>query len=75
MRYFFHVQEGKRHFPDEIGEDLPGTEAAWQEATVTAGQLLHDLGGALKPGEEWRMRVTDDAGNLIWVLCLSVERH
>ncbi len=30
---------------------------------------------AVKPGQEWRMDVTDEAGNLIWVLHLLAERH
>lgn len=75
MRYFFHVQQGERYLPDEIGEDLPGAEAAWKEATVTAGQLLQDLDGALKPGQEWRMIITDGSGNLIWVLRVLAEKH
>lgn len=74
-RYFFHTQHGKRNFSDEIGADLPGVEAAWKEATVTAGQLLQYLDGALKPSQEWRMKVTDEAGNLIGVLRLLAERY
>ncbi|MGY4314955.1 DUF6894 family protein [Bradyrhizobium sp. JR3.5] len=55
--------------------DLPDSDAAWKEATITAGKFLQDLDGTLKPGQEWRMEVTDEAGNLIWVLRLSPERH
>ncbi len=74
-RYFFHIQHGERDLPDEIGEDLPDKDAAWKEATITAGQLLGDLDGTLKPGLEWRMKVTDEAGNLIRVLRLLAERY
>ena len=75
MRYFFHIEHGKRHFPDEIGEELPNDDAAWKEATFTAGKLLQDLDGTLRPDLEWRMEVTDAAGNLLWVLRLLAERH
>jgi hypothetical protein len=74
-RYFFHIQYGERHLPDEIGTDLPDEAAAWKEATITAGQLLADLDGRLKPGLQWRMEVIDQAGNPICVLRLSAERH
>jgi len=73
-RYFFHIQHRQRD-PDETGMDLPDSDAAWKEATITAGKFLQDLDGTLKPGQEWRMEVTDEAGNLIWVLRLSPERH
>jgi hypothetical protein len=74
-RYYFHIRHGERNFPDEIGEDLPDKDAAWREATITAGKVLADLDGTLKPGQEWRMEVTDEAGNLIGVLRLLAERY
>jgi hypothetical protein len=74
-RYFFHIYQGGRHLPDEIGSDLPDENAAWKEATVTVGQILEDLDGALKPGLQWRMEVTDEAGNPICVLRILAERH
>ncbi|MGF6431299.1 DUF6894 family protein [Bradyrhizobium elkanii] len=73
-RYFFHIQHGKRD-PDEIGMDLQDIDAAWKEGTVTAGRFLQDLDGTLKPGQEWRMEITDETGDLIWVLRLLAERH
>lgn len=73
-RYFFNIQHGQPD-PDETGMDLPDNDAAWKEATITAGKLLQDMDGTLKPGREWRMEVTDAAGNLIWVLRLLAESH
>jgi hypothetical protein len=75
VRYFFHIREGARELPDEIGEDLPDDEAAWKEATITAGKLLQDMDGKLKSGQEWRMEISDEAGRLIWVLRLLAEKH
>ncbi|WP_409364740.1 DUF6894 family protein [Bradyrhizobium sp. AUGA SZCCT0105] len=54
-----------------MGENLPDKDAAWKEATITAGQLFEDIDGGLKPGVEWRMKVTDEAGNLGRVLINS----
>lgn len=71
-RYSFHIQH--KNVRDETVMDLPDTDAAWKEATITAGQILGDLDGALT-GPEWRMEVTDEAGNLIGVLRLLIERH
>ncbi|QPF88343.1 hypothetical protein IC762_30075 [Bradyrhizobium genosp. L] len=73
-RYFFHIQHGERH-ADETGVELPGKDAAWKEATFTAGQLLRDLDGALKPGQEWRLEVTDEAANPVCVLHVLAERY
>ncbi|MCA6105378.1 DUF6894 family protein [Bradyrhizobium australafricanum] len=73
-RYFFHVHH-RTHHPDDTGIDLPGKDEAWKEATFTAGQLIQDLDGALKPGQEWRLEVTDEAGNPICVLHVLAERR
>jgi hypothetical protein len=54
---------------DETGPDLPGKDAAWKEATFAAGQLLQDLDGALKPGQEWRLEVTEEAKPVCVLLC------
>lgn len=75
MRYYFNIQHGKRSLPDAIGEELADDDAAWKEATVTAGKLLQDLDGTLKPDREWRMEVSDESGKLVWVLRVLAERH
>ncbi|WP_375709947.1 DUF6894 family protein [Bradyrhizobium sp. Ce-3] len=72
--YFFHLYHGKR-YADETGVELPGKDAAWKEATFTAGQLLQDLDGALVPGQEWRLEVTDEAENPVCVIHVFAERH
>ena len=47
-RYFFNVYHDRAE-PDEEGEELPDMQAAWREATVTAGQIIQDLDGKLRP--------------------------
>jgi hypothetical protein len=38
---------------------LPDDEAAWRVATRFAGDLVKDVDGALRPGSEWALQVTD----------------
>jgi hypothetical protein len=71
-RYFFNVYHENEE-PDEIGEQLTDLEAAWKEATVTAGQILQDLDGKLQPGVDWRLEVTDEFANLLFVINVNAK--
>lgn len=71
-RYFFNVYHDGPEL-DEEGEELPDAQAAWQEATVTAGQIIQDLDGRLRPGKDWRMEVTDEFANRLYVIHLYAE--
>jgi hypothetical protein len=71
-RYFFHVYHD-RSVEDYEGEELPDKHAAWREATVTAGQILQGLDGDLTPAREWRMVVTDEFQNPLFVLQISAR--
>ncbi|HTA99818.1 MAG TPA: hypothetical protein VK804_05010 [Bradyrhizobium sp.] len=71
-RYFFHVYHNRPEI-DYEGEDLPDTHAAWREATVMAGQMLQGLDGKLQPGQEWRMEVTDEFAQILYVLHINAE--
>ena len=72
-RYYFHVHHDG-HQPDDEGEELADHHAAWQEATVTAGRILQGIDGKLRPGHDWRMEVTDEFANSLYVLHISAER-
>ncbi|MCP3442252.1 DUF6894 family protein [Bradyrhizobium sp. CCGUVB14] len=72
-RYFFHVTH-KRYEPDPEGAELPDKHAAWREATVTAGQILRGLDGELTPDHGWRMEVTDEFQNTLYVLHIKAEK-
>ena len=72
-RYFFNVFYGPSNV-DVIGEDLPDEQAAWHEGTRVAGELFHDLDGGFQPGQEWRLEITDDAKNLLYVIRISGEQ-
>ena len=47
---------------------------AWREATVTVGQIIQDLNGRLRPGRGWRMEVTDEFANRLYVIHLYAEK-
>ena len=49
-------------------------DAAWKEATVMAGQTLQGLDGKLQPDKEWRMEVTDEFANRLYVLHINAEK-
>ena len=60
-RYFFHLVEGERLFPDHKGEDLPDDEAARDEARTVA-EKLHAGANAWSPR---RFVVTDGNGRVV----------
>ena len=72
-RYFFHIHHNGAQIDSE-GEELPDKLAAWKEATVTAGQLIQSIDGKLEPGHDWRMEVTDEFANPLYVIRVSAER-
>ena len=72
-RYFFNVYHDRAEL-DEEGEELPDVQAAWREATVTAGQIIQDLDGKLRPGQQWRLEVTDERATPLYVIHVSAER-
>jgi hypothetical protein len=71
-RYFFNVRH-ERQSIDTEGEELPDNEAAWREATVVAGELFRNMEGKLQPGQEWRLEVTDERRNPIYMLRVYAE--
>ena len=72
-RYFFNITQGELPRQADEGMDLPNDEAAWEEATTTCGEMIKELDGKLKAGPEWRMVVTNDAGDKLYRLRFSAE--
>jgi hypothetical protein len=71
--YFFHIHHGKDHL-DLQGEELPDMHAAWKEATVTAGKIIQNIDGRLRPDHDWRMQVTDEFANTLYELQVSARK-
>lgn len=72
-RYFFNIYHDRTQLDFE-GEELPDMHAAWKEATVTAGQIIQGIDGRLRPGTEWRLEVTDEFANPLYVIHVHAER-
>jgi hypothetical protein len=65
-----HTGSPKSH-PTTI--DFPDNEAAWEEATTAAGEMLRDLDGKLKPGDKWEMEVRLASGETLYRIRVSSE--
>jgi hypothetical protein len=72
-RYFFHIHDG-RDSPDQEGVHLPDLHAVRPEAIRAASEMLRDLDGALT-GEEWTIKVTDQASQPVLTLRFSATEH
>jgi hypothetical protein len=64
------------NFPslNEVGEELPNDEAAWREATTTAGEIFKNVDGKMRPGQEWELDVTDQNRNPLFLIHITTKR-
>ena len=74
-RYFFNITQGELARTADEGMDLPGDEAAWEEATTACGEMIKELDGKLKASPEWRMEVTRESGEVVYRLRFSAETY
>jgi hypothetical protein len=72
-RYYFNVYNGTPDVDDE-GAELQDDEAAWQQATTTAGELFKDIDGKFRPNQEWSLEVTDERRKPIYVINISAQK-
>lgn len=72
-KFYFVVVDGRNSEMQNEGLELTDRDAAWIEATTACGELLRDLDGKLKPGDQWRMRVKDEAGTDVFHLEFKTE--
>ena len=73
-RYFFHVIDGYSTH-DEDGTELPDIYAAHHMAIRASGEILRDMGAKFWDGTEWKMEVTDEQGQILFVLRFSAEER
>ena len=76
--YFFRIftNDVKRHQTEAIA--FPSKEAAWHEASTSSGEILREMDGNMHIGMDWRMEVSNAAGELIYRLTFkteAIERH
>jgi hypothetical protein len=74
--YFFNFSRAPATEPNPFkneGLELVDNEAAWEEATTACGEKLRELNGSLRPGDGWKMDVTDRNGKAIFALRFTTE--
>jgi hypothetical protein len=62
------------HRIDDIGEELADETAAWNEATLVAGELFKDIDGKFQPRQEWSLQVTDEQRYPIYLIAISARK-
>ena len=72
MRYYFHVDDGTPKL-DAEGLEFADDKAAWHQATQACAEILHDIDGALKPGDDLHMEVRDQTGRLCFTLAVNTS--
>jgi hypothetical protein len=73
MPRYFSTSATSAQNIDTEGEELPNNKAAWREATIIAGEPFRNMDGKFQPGQEWRLEVTDERRNPLYVIRLSAE--
>jgi hypothetical protein len=74
-RFHFKTAHGTESHDDPEGMELKDLRAAWKEATRATGEILKLIDGSLEPEREWRMDVTNDAGEALFSLRLIPETY
>jgi hypothetical protein len=70
--YLITITHGESEYQNE-GIELQDDEAAWKEATTACGEMIRDLDGKLKSGQQWRMVVKRESGDVVFRLSFSAE--
>ena len=73
--YRFSTTYGDTIFDKGDALEFEDDSAAWEEATIACGEILKGLDGSLTPDRDWRMDVHDAAGNKVFTLRLTSEKH
>jgi hypothetical protein len=73
-RYFFHVTDGYLA-RDSDGTELPDIYAAQDQAIRMSGEILRDMGAEFWNGTDWKLEVTDEQDQIMFVLRFSAEER
>ena len=73
-RYYFHTfDDDTLSHLDDVGEDLPTREAAWEMATRYAAECLRDLDGKLRINHEWRLEVVRSDRSRVFQITIHAD--
>lgn len=72
-RFFFHTADGERDL-DQEGTELADNATARKEAIRFAGAIMHEQPEVLWDGRDYRVEVTNKAGELLFtIIMLSID--
>ena len=71
--YFFRVFTNDVERYQTEGIAFPSKEEAWHEASTSTGEILREMDGHMHIGLNWRMEVSNTAGDLIYRLTFKTE--
>lgn len=71
-RYYFNIFDGYSEL-DDTGTELPDIYTAQTEAVRLTGEVIRDMGAKFWNGEFWRLEVTDEQANVLFVLRFCAE--
>jgi hypothetical protein len=70
-RFYFYIKENGRLVPDDEGLELVNRDAALEEATQAARDLLAECIRAGRPSDVESILVVDESGHPIFVVSLA----
>lgn len=71
--YFFRIFTNGVERNQTLGLAFTSKDAAWQEASAAAWEIIRDMEDKVHPGLDWRMDVTDAAGDLVYRFAFSAQ--
>ena len=63
-RYFFHARSPNRHMPDQAGVALDSLKAAYDAATQTILDMVHDP-STVRDHTGWVIEIRDENGQML----------
>ena len=74
LYYFVVTQNEQTNQPSEP-VDLPGMDAAWEEATSAAGEIIRDSDGKLSVNGKWQIEIQDKSRKPLRTIRLVTTTH
>jgi hypothetical protein len=72
-RYFFRVTRNGTPMDHSDGLAFADNAAAWHEASLSCGEIIHEMDGKIEPGCHWQMEVSDHSGKPIYRFTFTAE--
>jgi hypothetical protein len=74
LYYFVLTTHEATHEPGEPVE-FAGLDAAWEEATTAAGEIIKDCDGSLPADAKWQIQIQDESRKPLRTIRLLTETN